>query len=59
MRYQSVSMTTSAADIGIPELLRQWRERRRISQLELALSAGTTQRYVSFIERGARSRDAE
>jgi transcriptional regulator with XRE-family HTH domain len=32
--------------------LRHWRERRRISQLELALRAGTTQRHVSFIERG-------
>jgi transcriptional regulator with XRE-family HTH domain len=32
--------------------LREWRERRRVSQLELALRAGTTQRYVSFIERG-------
>lgn len=30
--------------------IREWRRRRRISQLELALSAGTTQRYVSFVE---------
>jgi transcriptional regulator with XRE-family HTH domain len=52
MRYQSVRMTTHAAHLGIPELLRQWRDRRRVSQLELALRAGTTQRYVSFIERG-------
>lgn len=45
-------MATHAEEIGIPELLRQWRDRRRVSQLELALRAGTTQRYVSFIERG-------
>jgi transcriptional regulator with XRE-family HTH domain len=32
--------------------LRGWRERRRVSQLELALRAGTTQRHLSFIERG-------
>lgn len=32
--------------------LRRWRELRRVSQLELALRAGTTQRHVSFIERG-------
>ena len=32
--------------------LRQWRTRRRVSQLELALRAGTTQRHVSFLERG-------
>jgi transcriptional regulator with XRE-family HTH domain len=36
----------------IAEDLRHWRTRRRISQLELALRAGTTQRHVSFIERG-------
>jgi transcriptional regulator with XRE-family HTH domain len=32
--------------------LRAWRRRRRVSQLELALRAGTTQRHVSFIEGG-------
>jgi transcriptional regulator with XRE-family HTH domain len=32
--------------------LRGWRRRRRVSQLELALRAGTTQRHVSFIEGG-------
>ena len=32
--------------------LRRWRQRRRISQLELALQAGTTQRHLSFIENG-------
>jgi transcriptional regulator with XRE-family HTH domain len=31
---------------------RQWRQRRRVSQLELALRAGTTQRHLSFIESG-------
>src|ERR1044072_1600008 len=32
--------------------LRTWRTRRRVSQLELAIRAGTTQRHVSFIESG-------
>jgi transcriptional regulator with XRE-family HTH domain len=32
--------------------LRAWRQRRRVSQLELALRAGTTQRHLSFIESG-------
>jgi transcriptional regulator with XRE-family HTH domain len=32
--------------------LRRWRTRRRWSQLELAVRAGTTQRHLSFIERG-------
>jgi transcriptional regulator with XRE-family HTH domain len=33
-------------------LLRQWRERRRLSQLNLALQAGVSARHVSFIETG-------
>ena len=45
-------MATDAQALGIAQLLREWRERRRVSQLELALRAGTTQRHVSFIERG-------
>jgi transcriptional regulator with XRE-family HTH domain len=32
--------------------LREWRSQRRLSQLELALRAGTTQRHVSFMESG-------
>jgi transcriptional regulator with XRE-family HTH domain len=39
-----------AGNIG--EGLREWRRRQRVSQLELALRAGTTQRHVSFIEAG-------
>lgn len=34
------------------EALRRWRSLRRISQLELAMRAGTTQRHLSFVERG-------
>jgi transcriptional regulator with XRE-family HTH domain len=45
-------VATHAPSIGVALLLREWRERRRVSQLELALRAGTTQRHVSFIERG-------
>src|SRR5206468_2232294 len=33
-------------------LLRQWRERRRLSQLELALEAGVSARHLSFVETG-------
>ena len=33
-------------------MLRERRASRRVSQLELALRAGTTQRHVSFIESG-------
>ncbi len=41
--------TTASA---FPALLRSWRERRRKSQLALALEAGVSQRHVSFLERG-------
>ncbi|WP_091603182.1 helix-turn-helix transcriptional regulator [Micromonospora mirobrigensis] len=37
---------------GFPGVLREWRARRRLSQLELALAAGTTQRHLSFVESG-------
>ena len=34
------------------ELLREWRERRRLSQLELALEADISTRHLSFVETG-------
>jgi transcriptional regulator with XRE-family HTH domain len=52
VRYELPAMATHAQTLGTADLLRKWRERRRVSQLELALEAGTTQRYISFIERG-------
>ena len=45
-------MITASADGGVAEALRGWRTRRRVSQLELAVRAGTTQRHVSFVESG-------
>jgi transcriptional regulator with XRE-family HTH domain len=53
-------MTTAArknpSDVG--RLLRDWRERRRVSQLELALRADSSARHISFVETG-RSRPSE
>jgi transcriptional regulator with XRE-family HTH domain len=40
---------------GFPRLLKTWRARRRLSQLELALAAGVSQRHVSFLEGGRAS----
>ncbi|WP_264210699.1 helix-turn-helix domain-containing protein [Leisingera thetidis] len=34
------------------QLLRQWRQRRRMSQLELSAEAGISQRHLSFVESG-------
>lgn len=35
-----------------PRLLRTWRQKRRLSQLDLALASGVSQRHVSFLESG-------
>lgn len=40
----------SQPEVG--SLLRQWRERRRVTQLELALDAGVSTRHLSFVETG-------
>jgi transcriptional regulator with XRE-family HTH domain len=37
---------------SFPSLLREWRQRRRLSQLDLGLSSGVSQRHVSFLESG-------
>ncbi|MEV5981236.1 helix-turn-helix transcriptional regulator [Streptomyces sp. NPDC052114] len=43
---------------GVGPLLRGWRERRRVSQLELALRAESSARHISFVETG-RARPSE
>jgi transcriptional regulator with XRE-family HTH domain len=40
----------TAASVG--PLLRDWRRRRRLSQLDLALEAGVSARHLSFVETG-------
>ena len=48
-------MTTTLAPPGRPPvgvLLRQWRVRRRLSQLDLAGDAGVSARHLSFLETG-------
>src|SRR3954469_23253638 len=46
------AMTDVTAPPGIGPLLRDWRQRRRLSQLDLALEAGVSARHVSFLETG-------
>jgi transcriptional regulator with XRE-family HTH domain len=43
-------MMTATRPIG--DLLRDWRQRRRLSQLDLALEADVSARHVSFLETG-------
>jgi transcriptional regulator with XRE-family HTH domain len=44
------SITAPARPVG--ELLREWRERRRLSQLELSIQAEISTRHLSFVETG-------
>ncbi|GLW74399.1 transcriptional regulator [Kitasatospora phosalacinea] len=39
-------------DRPVGELLREWRHRRGLSQLDLAIQAGVSARHVSFVETG-------
>lgn len=43
-------MSTPTPPIGT--LMRQWRQRRHLSQLDLAVAAGVSSRHVSFVETG-------
>ena len=45
--------------IGAGPLLKEWRTRRRYSQLELAAEAGVSQRHLSFLETGRSSASRE
>lgn len=61
-----VAGVTSRADGGrgtraglFPALLRHWRTRRGLSQLDLALAADVSSRHVSFLETGRASPSAE
>jgi transcriptional regulator with XRE-family HTH domain len=45
-------MSELAAPARVGPLLRDWRRRRRLSQLDLALEAGVSARHVSFVETG-------
>ena len=49
------SATASRVNSPVGELLRQWRERRRISQLDLSIQADISTRHLSFVETGRSS----
>jgi transcriptional regulator with XRE-family HTH domain len=44
---------------GVGPLLREWRKRRRLTQLDLALDAGISARHLSFVETGRSKPSAE
>jgi transcriptional regulator with XRE-family HTH domain len=45
-------MSTRAPTLGVGDLLREWRQRRRLSQLELSNEATVSARHLSFVETG-------
>ncbi len=49
MTEQTLGMTS---DRTIGELLREWRHRSRLSQLDLAIQAEVSPRHISFVETG-------
>jgi transcriptional regulator with XRE-family HTH domain len=48
----SVNGAFAVGDESFGELLRSWRQRRRVSQLDLAIEAEVSARHVSFLETG-------
>jgi transcriptional regulator with XRE-family HTH domain len=45
-------MAKAQSQPEVGSLLREWRERRRVTQLALALDAGVSARHLSFVETG-------
>jgi transcriptional regulator with XRE-family HTH domain len=45
-------VTTLSPPAGVGELLRGWRQRRRLSQLDLSVEAEVSARHLSFVETG-------
>jgi transcriptional regulator with XRE-family HTH domain len=52
-------MATVDSQSRVGSLLREWRERRQRTQLDLALDSGVSARHLSFIETGRSSPSAE
>ena len=51
-RLPMMKPQTSERPTKVGELIKEWRTRRRLSQLDLALEAGVSQRHLSFVESG-------
>jgi transcriptional regulator with XRE-family HTH domain len=49
---RAIVVGTASTDQPIGHLLREWRQRRRLSQLDLALEAEVSTRHLSFLETG-------
>src|SRR3954462_8611047 len=49
------AMSAIGGEVQVGPLLRSWRERRRMTQLEVGPEAGTSTRHLSFVETGRSS----
>jgi transcriptional regulator with XRE-family HTH domain len=54
-----LAQPAAAAPTTVGDLLRAWRAKRRLSQLEVGLTAGVSARHLSFIETGRARASAE
>ncbi len=52
-------MATTSSQPRVGQLLREWRKRRRRTQLDVALDAGISARHLSFVETGRSSPSPE
>ena len=57
--HASTAQAERSQPVHIGDHLREWRQRRRMSQLDLALEAGVSARHVSFVETGRSRPSAE
>lgn len=58
-RLPMMKQQTSERPAKVGDLIKEWRARRRLSQLDLALEAGVSQRHLSFVESGRSSPSRE
>lgn len=58
-RSMQLAPPATAARNSVSDLLRAWRAKRRLSQLEVGLTAGVSSRHLSFIETGRANASAE
>jgi len=52
LRYRRRVISTAPSTPSFGTLLREWRQRRRLSQLDLALDSEISTRHLSFVETG-------
>ena len=52
MSMQSVAPAAKSKPAHVGDHLREWRQRRHLSQLDLAVDAGISARHLSFVESG-------